>query len=979
MDTTSTSSRQSYAAADDEASSSIAALRSEDHLSTSTQSSRPDSARQSSSESAQRRASSAPPRSYPSINDDTKLHFLENMTERPTGSLDRRRVSNNALSLGSTTPNSLPLKDRPKSNDLNAETIRQLRQFRAASKRYDRTALHVDNFMRLYVNPPGGKDPFVVVVDKRATVEYLSHLIEAEWALKYCMSNKLDKNARSEEPLACGMLYDANQLSLRFSDRVGDVLDADSDIFPTNVLDSQVYTSIISALSGEPSRKAVSNVGSQENVAEVPLSIKNDEVSASNDGVRALLETNDDNPTAETIEELSSNPQKTRGMSTSFSTSSKRSMPLHERIQEVLRNKVALDFFHEFCIEEYVIENLLFWLDVEIFQSCPTEFQGAYAKYIYLLYIARGAPLQLNLTDEVQNEVPRPPEDDSQGWPADPMIFDEAQEQVYSNLKAYTFERFERSLKWSEMHTHRRADRAAYAKASVSDSYFELFKPDTNRITQTIESLERLGERGGTGSESNLAATTSLRDKMLCQAIEGFFPSSKYYSLDGYFNENRSRNGAHKRRKIHKEKKLAKFFGERPTIDQLQRQICSAALIRLHIAQVNLSSESLEPETASPVDSLTLERTKPELNNAHRTDLFSKKRKLEKLQDFFGDKLSVIDIEAQRHGKDGFFSPAFSPIDSRRNSGTSESNSDLAHPPPTTQNELSSEAKILLTKRSKKISSMLGTHVNEQLAQQALTKPHIKLIGSKEDLRGGIGLEVSKSGEISAQGELRQQRRRWSMSSIESLDSASNSIVVDGAGDKDSREYRRRKLAKLQQFLGERLTLEEVATPAAVPVSPRMGPLTQEAKASQLKRADKLNRMFGEVVPAKMVSVDRDSVLNLQKQIQVLQNLMQSDKDVLELIDAMTDFDMAPKEQEVASDEELQKQKASMQQKMKRLRKFFGTNVDTGVVLEQILVADLERSIDEGAITQKEKEALKESVTHLRNSIRGRKITIGER
>ncbi|KAI8806028.1 hypothetical protein BJ742DRAFT_818158 [Cladochytrium replicatum] len=955
---------------DEEAKSSIVALRSEDLLST-TSSSRPESARHSSSDSSHRRASSLPPRSYTSITDDPKLHFLDNPTER-----DKRRVSNHTLSLGSTAPNTSPFKDRQKSTDLNAETIRQLRHFRAASKRYDRTALHVDNFIRLYVNPPGGNHPFMVVVDKRATVEYLSHLIEAEWALKYCMPHKLDKAAISEEPLACGMLYDANQVSLRFSDKIGDVLDADSDIFPTNVLDSQVYTSIISALSGEPSRKAVSNVGSQDNVAQEPPNVLvNDDIvpANNNDNVLELLEGNKDDTTA-SPRENNSTILRQASIGASISSSVKRSMPLHERVQEVLRNKIALEFFHEFCIEEYVIENLLFWLDVEIFQSCPNEFQSAYAKYIYLLYIARGAPLQLNLTDEVRDEVPRPPEDNSQAWPADSMIFDEAQEQVYSNLKAYTFERFERSLKWSEMHTQRRADRAAFAKENVSDSYFEMFKPDMTRINQTVDSLERFGEEGGTGSDSNLAAPTNLRDKMLCQAIEGFFPSSKYYSLDGYFNESCNRTGVHKRRKIHKEKKLAKFFGERPTIDQLQRQICSAALIRLQMAQVNLSAESLGPEGASPAESVTLERMHG-MNSALGTDLFSKKRKLEKLQDFFGDKLSVMDIEAQRQGKDGMFSHAFSPIDSRRNS-TSTSNPDLALPP-ATLNELSSEAKMLLTKRSKKISSMLGTHVNEQLAQQALTKPHIKLIGSKEDIRVGVVLELSNSGEVGA-GSDHKQRRRWSMSSLESLNSTTHSVAAESAADKDSREYRRRKLAKLQHFLGERLTLEEVATPVMVPVSPRMGPLTQEAKASQLKRADKLNRMFGEVVPAKMVSVDRDSVLDLQKQIQVLQSLMESDKDVLELIDAMTDFDMAMsgvKDPEFGSDEELQKQKASMQQKMKRLRKFFGTNVDTGVVLEQILVADLERSIDEGEITQKEKEALKESVTLLRNSIRGRKIT----
>ncbi|KAG0367399.1 hypothetical protein BGZ54_003927 [Gamsiella multidivaricata] len=117
------------------------------------------------------------------------------------------------------------------------------------------------------------------------------------------------------------------------------------------------------------------------------------------------------------------------------------------RFQEILHNSIALDHFRQFCFQEYSIENLLFWMDVELFAKPSKEFLkmgrrskpmdqsdekdedekeqddlGAdktqemsaeqfgvqHARYIYLTYIDSCGPLQVNLSDESRTDIPWP-------------------------------------------------------------------------------------------------------------------------------------------------------------------------------------------------------------------------------------------------------------------------------------------------------------------------------------------------------------------------------------------------------------------------------------------------------------------------------------------------------------------------------------------------------------------------------------------
>jgi len=125
---------------------------------------------------------------------------------------------------------------------------------------------------------------------------------------------------------------------------------------------------------------------------------------------------------------------------------------LDERLQAVLHNKIALHAFHEYCYEGYSLENLLCWLDIEIFHTAPTSMRRSIATVIYLTYLAPDSPHEINLSAEMRAEIPWP-----LGETIDPCMFDDAQEVVYTLIKSDAFIRFEKSTKYERLLEIRKA------------------------------------------------------------------------------------------------------------------------------------------------------------------------------------------------------------------------------------------------------------------------------------------------------------------------------------------------------------------------------------------------------------------------------------------------------------------------------------------------------------------------------------------
>ncbi|CAG8797819.1 14716_t:CDS:2, partial [Racocetra fulgida] len=134
--------------------------------------------------------------------------------------------------------------------------------------------------------------------------------------------------------------------------------------------------------------------------------------------------------------------------------------------RSILSNLLALNYFQKFSIREFSVENLLFWLDIELFAAGTCDIEDNYfedqqsviihAKYIYLTYIGSNAPLQVNLSDEIRKDITWPLEDDCI---VERNMFDEAQEAVYQLMKGHSFTRFEQSPEWKECENIKMTDR----------------------------------------------------------------------------------------------------------------------------------------------------------------------------------------------------------------------------------------------------------------------------------------------------------------------------------------------------------------------------------------------------------------------------------------------------------------------------------------------------------------------------------------
>ncbi len=110
--------------------------------------------------------------------------------------------------------------------------------------------------------------------------------------------------------------------------------------------------------------------------------------------------------------------------------------------------------FYTFCLKEYSLENLLFWLDVEIFQTVNKDQYELYSDYIYYTYIDEKAPLQINITEEIKNDINANNRDFSD--PSVLEIYDDAQEHIYIMLKIYLYQKFENNPIFAKLQDYKK-------------------------------------------------------------------------------------------------------------------------------------------------------------------------------------------------------------------------------------------------------------------------------------------------------------------------------------------------------------------------------------------------------------------------------------------------------------------------------------------------------------------------------------------
>lgn len=135
-------------------------------------------------------------------------------------------------------------------------------------------------------------------------------------------------------------------------------------------------------------------------------------------------------------------------------------------------------------------------------------------------------------------------------------------------------------------------------------------------------------------TDSSSLPSDNFREKVLSKAVTVLFRQSGDSIVEGYFNNERRSNWALKQRRMQKEKKIKRFFGERISLKTMEAQVDNILPSTDHSS--TLATGETESTQNSPV-SKTAEEKNP-----------SRRKKKEKLEEFFGDKIPNRQLFVQK-------------------------------------------------------------------------------------------------------------------------------------------------------------------------------------------------------------------------------------------------------------------------------------------------------------------------------------------
>ena len=115
-------------------------------------------------------------------------------------------------------------------------------------------------------------------------------------------------------------------------------------------------------------------------------------------------------------------------------------------LKEALRNQAFLWGFKEFCMKEFNVENLLCWLDVEVYKEEADEQKRiTLAEMLYNTYLKSDCPLQVNVPTQLVGVLEVP-------YKAAPIdMFDELQAAIFRNMVADSLPRFVKSPQYERV------------------------------------------------------------------------------------------------------------------------------------------------------------------------------------------------------------------------------------------------------------------------------------------------------------------------------------------------------------------------------------------------------------------------------------------------------------------------------------------------------------------------------------------------
>ncbi|KAJ3238708.1 hypothetical protein HDU81_007288 [Chytriomyces hyalinus] len=897
------------------------------------------------------------------------------------------------------------------------------RHQRVLNKRHERITSHLDCFIRLQVCLDRPEVSFHVVADRRNTIEYLTHQIEAEYVYKYAFPiSEEGKDSTPIEgfmPLEVGELTAMNSVVLKYEDVIGESLDPDLVVNVVNVFE------INGVVAAEPSEESdVVSIGLID-VAEEPERAVSKRGTVANPAFMAPPEsTNSERHSAiSSLSRRKSNQSRRRSIMSIFTMAAvKEPVPNMDDalLFEMLRNLVGIEMLISFCLTDFTVENLLFWLDVQVFRSCPENLASQFGGYIYNMYLVSDAPVKVNVAGDLMYDINGAIVNQVG---VDMTMFDDAQQHVYSLLKMKTLTRFKKSKLYASFESYRAKNEELYKSKSFSGKFYDglcFKKPPT--LGEDAPKAEK--------KQSGIDDDGAYRDIVLERVVRRYARDCRFFDEHGYYADPDQSSEIDRTQRKKMEKKLSKFFGERPGASDLDRQKYMIDCLKKAVADTNAQAllSQFDQEAshgASDVSSSEL----PGVNADGSVNVaVLKKKKFEKLVDFFGEPLPRD--ERKFLNNDHMLQyPEKAALGKYKSHPSLDA---LEAEAVDTVNDLTPDEKRNMTKKARKIINVLG----DQSAEKKLKESR----GSVFQQRPSASLN-SNAGKATENEEASAQMGTPLQNMIDQLSGSTSDSSEDSDEEevnpknelteeemKQIRKLRKKRLSKLTAFLGEEAGMIEVASTPNVAKQN----LTKEEKVQQRKRLQKLERVMGELVTTDILEnaldvteadypavdprgrrfsqntnpsaakkkpmtvfigfdpvnelkevrtvnaalseiptistpappTDRKRAASKHHENLVKLNKMLQEESIhraLDLMDEMLDFNIDAVN--------AIKSKSVRKKKLKKLRKFFGDTLNPVQLFEKNVVAELEMTIADEVEDPEELKKLNEELTTLRGQV----------
>ncbi|KAJ3266779.1 hypothetical protein HDU77_010159 [Chytriomyces hyalinus] len=704
------------------------------------------------------------------------------------------------------------------------------RHQRVLNKRHERITSHLDCFMRLRVCVDRPDVSFHIVADRRNTVEYITRQIEAEYAYKYAFplsENGGDSKTPTEGfvPLEVGELTTANSIVLKYENVIGESLDVDLVVNVVNVFE------INGIIVAEPSEEfELDNLG--------PVKLDEPERSLSRRPTMTRTSNFERTSTICSTTTRKSSQSRRRSIMSMFNLVAMPKEPIPNMddalLFEMLRNTLGIDQLIAFCLTDFTVENLLFWLDVQVFRSCPEGLASQFGGYIYNMYLVTDAPVKVNVSGDLMYDINAAIVNQVG---VDMTMFDYAQQHAYSLLKMKTLTRFKKSKNFAHFESFRLKNEELYKSKSFAGKFYDGlgFKQLPSLADDAPKALKEQSEND----------IDHYRDRVLERVILRYSSDCHFFQERGYYADPDHSQEIDRTQRKKMEKKLSKFFGERPGANDLDRQKYMIDCLKKAVADTNaqaLLSQFDQEASQGGSESSSLEMAGVNADGSVNVAVL-KKKKFEKLVDFFGEPLPRDERKFMNndHMLQYPENAALAKYKSQPSLDALEAEA------VDTVNDLTPDEKRNMTKKARKIINVLG----DQSAEKKLRESRGSFFTQRPSTSvaaHGVNLVVSKPDEEVAtplESSLEKVPGTLSDSSEESDEGVNAKVEFTEEEMKQIRKLRKKRLSKLTAFLGEEAGMIEVAT---APTAAKNSTLTKEEKVQQRKRLQKLERMMGELV-----------------------------------------------------------------------------------------------------------------------------------